>query len=454
MVGSVALVTQEAWIQNMTLKENILFGKPFDAVEYAKVIDACCLETDLKMLPEGDATEIGERGLNLSGGQKQRVAMARAVYADTDIYLLDDPLSAVDAHVRCAFSAEIYTRGRHWFTRLLASSSCMRAINGVPPGCSLLSPVGTVICVQTLKVGRRLFDKCIGTHLAGKTIILVTHQLQYLPQCDVVIHVVEGTITPPVPYTALRQINPAFNAFMDHATSAEGLGVGTVAAHADNGATVTNKEEEDEKKGAAVTVIITATTATAAAHPLVVAAAASRTNRVQYSVPFPTRKGAGKHGSGQHVLRTRDRTVHVENKDETNGATYANSTEGKEKADSTEGKEEADGVEQVVTMQGVSMETLKKFARAGGGLVLFVVILVSFILAMGMKMFTDAWLAHWLEAGVYGGSNGTNNSNSTAGDDTSSNETVAAIAGSLSKHPELHIYIGVYFAGAVRNPNP
>ncbi|CAO3565923.1 unnamed protein product [Mortierella alpina] len=97
--GEVAYVPQQAWILNATLRDNILFGKSFDQERYRHVLDVCGLEPDLAMLPAGDQTEIGERGINLSGGQKQRVSLARATYQDADIYLLDDPLSAVDAHV-------------------------------------------------------------------------------------------------------------------------------------------------------------------------------------------------------------------------------------------------------------------------------------------------------------------------------------------------------------------
>ncbi|KAG0057832.1 Multidrug resistance-associated protein 1 [Gryganskiella cystojenkinii] len=97
--GSIAYVPQQAWIVNATLKDNILFGADYDEDRYKKVVYASGLEPDIAMLPGGDMTEIGERGINLSGGQKQRVSLARAAYQDADIYLLDDPLSAVDAHV-------------------------------------------------------------------------------------------------------------------------------------------------------------------------------------------------------------------------------------------------------------------------------------------------------------------------------------------------------------------
>lgn len=97
--GKIAYVSQQAWIQNCTLQDNILFGKPMNQTLYDRVVQACALKQDLDMLPAGDQTEIGEKGINLSGGQKQRVSLARAVYNDAEIYFMDDPLSAVDSHV-------------------------------------------------------------------------------------------------------------------------------------------------------------------------------------------------------------------------------------------------------------------------------------------------------------------------------------------------------------------
>ncbi|GFT36073.1 multidrug resistance-associated protein 1 [Nephila pilipes] len=97
--GRLAYVSQQAWIQNTTVRQNILFVKPMDKKSYNSALSTCCLKPDIKILPGGDLTEIGEKGVNLSGGQKQRVSLARAVYQDADIYLLDDPLSAVDSHV-------------------------------------------------------------------------------------------------------------------------------------------------------------------------------------------------------------------------------------------------------------------------------------------------------------------------------------------------------------------
>ena len=90
--GNIAYVPQQAWIQNSTLRQNILFTNKYDERFYKKVIECCALEPDLQILSAGDMTEIGEKGINLSGGQKQRVSLARAVYYNADIYLLDDPL--------------------------------------------------------------------------------------------------------------------------------------------------------------------------------------------------------------------------------------------------------------------------------------------------------------------------------------------------------------------------
>ncbi|CAB1337453.1 unnamed protein product [Coregonus sp. 'balchen'] len=131
--GGFAYVAQQAWILNDSLRENILFGKEYVEDKYNAVLSACCLTPDLTELPYGDMTEIGERGANLSGGQRQRVSLARALYSERPILLLDDPLSAVDAHV-----------------------------------------------------GSHLFHNAIRTASKGKTIIFVTHQLQNLVKKNLV----------------------------------------------------------------------------------------------------------------------------------------------------------------------------------------------------------------------------------------------------------------------------
>jgi ABC-type multidrug transport system fused ATPase/permease subunit len=107
--GSVAYVSQTSWIQSGTVRDNILFGKPMNGQDYGRAVKCCALDKDMDSFPHGDLTEIGQRGLNMSGGQKQRIQLARAVYNDADVYLLDDPFSAVDAHTAATlFNVRIF----------------------------------------------------------------------------------------------------------------------------------------------------------------------------------------------------------------------------------------------------------------------------------------------------------------------------------------------------------
>lgn len=114
--GKVAYVPQVPWIMNATVKDNVLFGHKFDAQFYDRVLKACALNIDLKILPKGDKTEVGEKGISLSGGQKARLSLARAVYARADVYLLDDPLSAVDEHV-----------GKHLISHVLGPNGLLKS---------------------------------------------------------------------------------------------------------------------------------------------------------------------------------------------------------------------------------------------------------------------------------------------------------------------------------------
>lgn len=116
-----AYVSQKAWMQNATVKENILFGQPFDSERYEGAVHFSCLASDVEVLVNGDQTVIGEKGVNLSGGQKARVALARALYQDSDIYLLDDPISAVDAHVGRFIMQATLGKHLHSKTRVLVT---------------------------------------------------------------------------------------------------------------------------------------------------------------------------------------------------------------------------------------------------------------------------------------------------------------------------------------------
>lgn len=139
--GKLSYACQEPWVFASTIRQNIVFGRPFDRTRYDEVVRVCALERDFKQFPYGDLTLVGDRGSSLSGGQKARISLARAVYNEADVYLLDDPLSAVDTNV-----------------------------------------------------GKHLFNDCIISYLANRTRILVTHQIQYLRDADHVVILNDGAI--------------------------------------------------------------------------------------------------------------------------------------------------------------------------------------------------------------------------------------------------------------------
>ncbi|CAG9859550.1 unnamed protein product [Phyllotreta striolata] len=150
--GQVSYASQEPWVFAATVRQNILFGEEYDKKRYNEVIHACALETDFKQFANGDLTIVGDRGASLSGGQKARINLARAVYREADIYLLDDPLSAVDIHV-----------------------------------------------------SKHLYDKCINGYLANRTRILVTHQVHYLKNADHIIILNNGCIEDEGSFTSLTK---------------------------------------------------------------------------------------------------------------------------------------------------------------------------------------------------------------------------------------------------------
>lgn len=119
--GTVSYVQQQPWIQNKTIRDNILFGLPMDERKYNQTIELCELANDLEILPGGDLTEIGEKGINLSGGQKARVSLARAVYADSDILLMDDPISALDSNVKKSIFKNLFCGELRGKTRVLVT---------------------------------------------------------------------------------------------------------------------------------------------------------------------------------------------------------------------------------------------------------------------------------------------------------------------------------------------
>uniref|UniRef100_A0A674EUT3 Multidrug resistance-associated protein 4-like n=1 Tax=Salmo trutta TaxID=8032 RepID=A0A674EUT3_SALTR len=159
--GQLTYASQQPWVFPGTIRSNILFGKALHPQKYEKVLRACALKRDMELLPDGDLTVIGDRGATLSGGQKARVNLARAVYQDADIYLLDDPLSAVDA-----------------------------------------------------EVGRHLFEQCICGILKNKPRILVTHQLQYLQAANQILVLKEGHMVARGTYSELQRSGVDFTSLL------------------------------------------------------------------------------------------------------------------------------------------------------------------------------------------------------------------------------------------------
>lgn len=166
--GSTAYVAQQSWVMNTSVRENITFGHRWDPKFYQQTVKACALQDDFDQLPDGDKTEVGERGISLSGGQKARLTLARAVYSRADIYLLDDCLSAVDQHV-----------------------------------------------------GRHIIDNVLGPHglLKGKTRILATNSIPVLVEADFIIFIRDGKILERGPYTQLMAMKGEITSLVNKANN-------------------------------------------------------------------------------------------------------------------------------------------------------------------------------------------------------------------------------------------
>ncbi|KAG8042341.1 hypothetical protein G9C98_004975 [Cotesia typhae] len=160
--GKIGYASQEPWLFAGSVRQNILFGRPWNAKKYDKVVKVCQLRRDFSLFPYGDKTIVGERGVSLSGGQRARINLARAVYSDAPLFLLDDPLSAVDAHV-----------------------------------------------------GKHMFEECIEKYLHGKTRILVTHQIQFLSNVEKIIVMKDGAIIAEGSYNKLVEMGVDFGRLLE-----------------------------------------------------------------------------------------------------------------------------------------------------------------------------------------------------------------------------------------------
>ncbi|KAJ7416042.1 multidrug resistance-associated protein 6 [Willisornis vidua] len=223
LTDTAAYVPQQAWVLNASVEDNILFGKEMDETWFNRVIDSCALHPDLESFPAGQKSEIGEKGINLSGGQKQRVNLARAVYQKASIYLLDDPLSAVDAHV-----------GQHIFEHVLGPNGLLK--DKKPAECNSSSWQGNTRTVVTI-------PSCF-----KQTRVLVTHTVNILPQVDNIVFLVDGMISETGSYQELLQRNGAFAEFLHSHVPAEEKAFAGFPARGDTKGTITSRNGPSQEK--------------------------------------------------------------------------------------------------------------------------------------------------------------------------------------------------------------
>ncbi|KAF7212702.1 ATP-binding cassette sub-family C member 12 isoform X1 [Nothobranchius furzeri] len=283
--GTFAYVSQQAWIFHGTVQDNILMGELLDQAKYDRVLDVCSLRADLKMLPCGDQTEIGERGLNLSGGQKQRVSLARAVYSNKDIFLLDDPLSAVDAHV-----------------------------------------------------GKHIFEECIKKELQGKSVILVSHQLQYLEFCDDILVLEDGEVLEAGDHQTLMK--------------ADGRYAQLIRNYQMEQSKTQKEEEEVPPNDAAETKELRQRTDSGIENPA-------------FDMSDETEDGTTADQPQKPAAKSGDQLVSQES--------------------STEGS--------------VSWRVYHHYCKAAGGYIVTFLTILNIVLMMGSTAFSSWWLSHWLEQG-------------------------------------------------------
>lgn len=194
ILGEISYASQDSWIFSSSVKQNILFGAEYDKHRYNTVVKVCALEPDLELLPYGDRTIVGEKGKSLSGGQKARINLARAVYKAADIYLLDDPLSAVDT-----------------------------------------------------KVGKQLYEQCVRKFLNDKICILITHQLQYLKNADKIIIIKDGKIIGEGSYDDLQKSGLDFAKLLhEFSAGEENENTDTKKITSRQNSVLSTKSEEDD----------------------------------------------------------------------------------------------------------------------------------------------------------------------------------------------------------------
>ncbi|XP_078581258.1 ATP-binding cassette sub-family C member 5-like [Branchiostoma floridae x Branchiostoma japonicum] len=383
--GKIAYVAQQAWILNATVKDNILFGEDFNSIKYDQVIEACCLKPDFEQLPGGDLTEIGERGVNLSGGQKQRISLARALYADKDIYLLDDPLSAVDAHV-----------------------------------------------------GEHIFRQYIKEGLRGKTVFFVTHQLQYLSDCDEVLLLKDGRIAGKGPHRRLMTMNAEYAEMIQNYLDDEG----STDSSDDEDLHVTSPPSPIDPA-----LFLRRTLLNRADRARLSVRSLGGARRSRGTAAPAAGAGGGRKFSIHATPRLVRRRFHKKEREEPArqlSRTYsirsnhpAQHTIGELEPppeqpdfDTERQKEEERALEkgQLTGEEDLEVGSVKyanytNYIKFCGGYLITFLVLVQFLLNTGISVFANFWISFWLEQGDGSPANGTNSS------------------GSIADNPNLNFYV-------------
>jgi ABC-type multidrug transport system ATPase subunit len=271
-------------------------------------IHAACLEPDIAILQNGDQTEIGERGLTLSGGQKQRVSLARALYSNKEMYLLDDPLSAVDA-----------------------------------------------------EVGRSIFDRYIRGMLKGKTVLFVTHQLQYLPQCDRILYIEQGKVAESGTHASLLEAHGGYEHLF--------------ASHSQNQDTLHEKTSAESQPSAAIK---------SGVRQVAVA--------TEDAADGTAENAAAGAATGPAALSSKLSQGQTDNADV---ATTSKPTTATEESATTENNKLV-AQEELLT-GSVTIRTYLQYCKAAGGVVPISLLILLFIMAAAAKVFSDVFLTEWLE---------------------------------------------------------
>ncbi|XP_043917910.1 multidrug resistance-associated protein 5 [Protopterus annectens] len=398
--GCFAYVAQQAWILNMSLRENVLFGKHYNEVKFKEVLESCSLNLDASSLPYGDMTEIGERGATLSGGQRQRVSLARALYSDQDIILLDDPLSAVDAHV-----------------------------------------------------GAHLFHNAIKKCLKGKTVLFVTHQLQYLVECDEVIFMKNGYITEHGTHENLMNQNGEYAVLFRSMHKAnlvrkqrriplrgapENLrslslmkSLGIMQGGKEKEKATTNKGDlinEMVRDGLDTVEAIHAKdenemSQRGEANMLPADVAISMTTEDQVTAD-KSEKSKTIEGLGllDVICDAVQEKELIEEDIEDRASSNISSNEAMEKGQLIQPEEKATG--------SLPWSVYDAYIKAAGGYLVSVLNVLLFVLTTGSIVSCNVWLSYWIKQGI--------------GNTTICVENSTVISGSMTRNPHTHFYIGIY----------